>query len=205
MRRRKRDAEQTREDLLAAALTVFRRNGIQRARLEDIAAEAGLTRGAIYWHFDGKDDIVRALLQRRIDPILSVIRDVTARPIPAVAQLETLIHDLLGHIEHTPHMRDSFLLEFEHTLFAPSTKEMHPLLIQSTQYIEKSLRSILERGRSEGTVRRDVPTDQLLSFLVSLIKGTLIDGRMRQPGPRGTIRSADPTILAALALRAIRV
>jgi TetR/AcrR family acrAB operon transcriptional repressor len=48
MRRTKEDAEQTRQDLLDAALTIFSKKGYTATRLEDIAKVAGVTRGAIY-------------------------------------------------------------------------------------------------------------------------------------------------------------
>ncbi len=47
----------TRQRLLAAAETIFARDGFEAARLEDIAALAGYTRGAFYANFDGKEDI----------------------------------------------------------------------------------------------------------------------------------------------------
>ena len=64
MRRTKEEAEQTRQALLDAALVVFSRDGFAASRLVDIAAEAGVTRGAIYHHFDNKANLYLALLKR---------------------------------------------------------------------------------------------------------------------------------------------
>ena len=204
MRRRKHDAERTREDLLQAALTVFGRHGIHGTRLEDIATEAKVTRGAIYWHFGGKDGLVRELLARQLEPILATIGSVSARPLSALARLETLLTELLGHIEQSPKLRDSFLLEFERSLFTITAREMHPVLRQSTLHIERVFRAIVDEGKSEGVIRDDVPTTQILSLLVILIKGTLIDARMRLRGNGQPRRKPDPRVLAALAVRAIR-
>jgi len=55
--------EATRQKLLAAALRVFSRDGFERSRLEDIAAEAGHTRGAFYANFASKEDLFIALLE----------------------------------------------------------------------------------------------------------------------------------------------
>jgi AcrR family transcriptional regulator len=60
--RQKERAEATRRKLLAAAETIFARDGFEAARLEDIAAEAGYTRGAFYANFKSKEDIFFALL-----------------------------------------------------------------------------------------------------------------------------------------------
>jgi TetR/AcrR family acrAB operon transcriptional repressor len=63
MRRTKEDAEQTRQDLLDAALTTFSQKGYTAARLEDIAEAAGVTRGAIYHHFGSKSELFLVLLE----------------------------------------------------------------------------------------------------------------------------------------------
>ncbi len=64
MRRTKAEAEQTRKAVLAAAIKVFLKRGIARATFEEIARAAGVTRGAIYWHFRDKLEIFRALDER---------------------------------------------------------------------------------------------------------------------------------------------
>lgn len=63
MRRTKEEAEQTRQDLLEAALKVFSQKGYSAARLEDIAETAGVTRGAIYYHFGNKSELYKALIE----------------------------------------------------------------------------------------------------------------------------------------------
>lgn len=54
MRRTKEKAERTRGAILNASLKVFSTKGYTRTRFEDVAKEAGVTRGAINWHFDNK-------------------------------------------------------------------------------------------------------------------------------------------------------
>ena len=61
MKRTKEKAEETRKSVLDAALRVFSRKGYAAAALEDIAAEAGVTRGAIYHHFGSKEKLYIAL------------------------------------------------------------------------------------------------------------------------------------------------
>jgi AcrR family transcriptional regulator len=61
--RQKARAEATRRKLLAAGESIFARDGFEAARLEDIAAAAGYTRGAFYANFDSKEDIFFALLE----------------------------------------------------------------------------------------------------------------------------------------------
>src|SRR5258706_14726534 len=70
--------EATRQKLLAAAERIFARDGFEAARLEDIAAGAGYTRGAFYANYGGKEEIFFALLEQwvrqRIDSVTAVFR-----------------------------------------------------------------------------------------------------------------------------------
>ena len=66
MRRTKAEAEQTREAVIAAAVTVFLERGFARATFDEVARAAGVTRGAVYWHFRDKLAIFHAL-ERRAD------------------------------------------------------------------------------------------------------------------------------------------
>ena len=68
-RKSKEEAEQTRLLLLDAAMKVFFEKGLVKTTLANIAAEAGLTRGAIYWHFKDKADLLEALWQEQSVPL----------------------------------------------------------------------------------------------------------------------------------------
>src|SRR4051794_22653921 len=56
-----------REELLDAALRVFARRAYRDAGVDQIADEAGYSKGALYWHFAGKEDLLSALLEERVD------------------------------------------------------------------------------------------------------------------------------------------
>ena len=69
MRRTKEEAEQTRCALLAAAETLFLEKGVAHTSLEHIARHAGVTRGAVYWHFSNKAHLFSEMLnQVRLPP-----------------------------------------------------------------------------------------------------------------------------------------
>ena len=67
MRKTKAEAMKTREYLMLAALDTFYRRGVARASLNEIAQTAGVTRGALYWHFKNKEDLFDALFQYIFD------------------------------------------------------------------------------------------------------------------------------------------
>jgi TetR/AcrR family acrAB operon transcriptional repressor len=68
-RRTKEEAQETRERLLDTAEALFQRDGVSATSLNDIACAAGLTRGAVYWHFRDKADLFHAMLERAYGPL----------------------------------------------------------------------------------------------------------------------------------------
>ncbi len=69
VRKTKVEALATRERLLDAAEVMFRERGVTRTSLADVAAAAGVTRGAVYWHFEDKADLFRAMCERATLPM----------------------------------------------------------------------------------------------------------------------------------------
>src|SRR2546427_7429240 len=61
------EGREARAELLTAALGVFARCGYREAGVDEIAAEAGYSKGALYWHFPGKAELLTALLEERVD------------------------------------------------------------------------------------------------------------------------------------------
>jgi AcrR family transcriptional regulator len=73
--RRRPPRSATRQALLSAAVTVFARQGIARTSLSEIAAEAGLTKGAVYSNFASKDELLLAIMESHL---IERMRDATA-------------------------------------------------------------------------------------------------------------------------------
>jgi len=69
VRRTKEEAQETRAQILVAAEKAFYERGVARTTLADIATLAGVTRGAIYWHFSNKADLVQAMLDTLHEPL----------------------------------------------------------------------------------------------------------------------------------------
>lgn len=63
VRRTKAEAELTRRRVLEAALVALSEGGVHATALEDVAARAGVTRGAVYWHFADKAALVAEVLR----------------------------------------------------------------------------------------------------------------------------------------------
>ena len=77
VRRTKENALETRKKLLDAAECLFQARGVSRTSLQDIAKSAGVTRGAIYWHFKDKADLFNAMMERVTLPLEAAFEDST--------------------------------------------------------------------------------------------------------------------------------
>ncbi|GIZ13618.1 TetR family transcriptional regulator [Pseudomonas sp. NCCP-436] len=78
MRRTKEDAEKTRSAILAAAELLFLERGVAHTSLEQIARHAGVTRGAVYWHFQNKAHLFHEMLNQVRLPLEPLARQLAA-------------------------------------------------------------------------------------------------------------------------------
>lgn len=76
----KEEALATRHGLLDAAEQMFAEKGVSRTSLQDIAEAAGLSRGAIYWHFKNKADLFNAMMERITMPMEATLHQIGHEP-----------------------------------------------------------------------------------------------------------------------------
>ncbi len=77
-RRTKQEAQETRSRLLDAAELLFHERGVSKTSLQDIAQAAGVTRGAVYWHFEDKVQLFNAMMERATMPLEEGIEAATS-------------------------------------------------------------------------------------------------------------------------------
>jgi len=174
-RRTKEEALATRHGILDAAELLFQRQGVSRTTLQDIAQAAGLTRGAIYWHFKDKADLFNAMMERATMPLeetmalspspgedddpLSFIRDrimhalrITASHEPTRRVFEIATHKV-EYVDELLAVRDRHLLGRNECLAE----------------VERELKSAMRRG----LVRSDVPARSIALGLHAMLDGLI--------------------------------
>lgn len=75
MRKTKAEAQKTREQLLQSALDTFYRQGVAKTPLQAIARNAGVTRGALYWHFRNKEELFEELFRQTFENFSTTFSD----------------------------------------------------------------------------------------------------------------------------------
>lgn len=110
VRKSKEEAEKTRQQILDAARQVFAEQGVSRTSLDQIAKAAGVTRGAIYWHFQNKSDVFFAMKQQIPLPLLEISPlELTENPEQnPLKQLENFLLSLFEQMEQDECLRDTF-------------------------------------------------------------------------------------------------
>lgn len=108
-RKTKQDALATRDLILDTAERVFQRRGVSRTSLHEVAQAAGLTRGAIYWHFQDKADLFDAMLLRVTLPLESGMdRGGVSDGQQPLAFLRRCVAEALGKTVSDPQVRRVF-------------------------------------------------------------------------------------------------
>ena len=123
-RRTKAEALATRDRILDAAERVFSRRGASRPSLEDIAAAAGVTRGAIYWHFRNKADLFAAMLARVTLPMEEMVG----------RSGDDALTDPLGYI------RRCMVTVLRKTTDDPQTRRVFEIVCHKCEYVDEMAR-----------------------------------------------------------------
>ena len=168
-KRRVRDPERTRERLLQAAFREVHRLGFQSAGIDTILAATGVTKGALYHHFESKEALGYALVE---EIVASLTRDRWLRPMLRKGQA---IDILIGVVRRIPSRPKDIR---EGCPLLNLAQEMSPLDEQFRKRLEaiflawqEGVATLLRKGQSEGTVRRDLDPDEAASFLVAMVEG----------------------------------
>ena len=156
MRKTKDDAEITRQRILDSAMTVFTRAGYSNARLEDIAVEAGVTRGAVYHHFGGKPEVYTALVNERFKEANSAFSDILKSNRSPKEMLRAIIIENLSLLEKSEEYRKIQELVLFKTSYLPELEEGMQYKIKSTNatldYIDEIVRKGIELGEFDKTL-----------------------------------------------------
>jgi AcrR family transcriptional regulator len=162
MKRTKEEAEQTRQDLLNAALAVFSRKGYAAARLSDIAQAAGVTRGAIYHHFGGKEELFIALLDDASSISSQAVQQAVTQGGSLLEVLSRIMVNTFNLIEDDSRFRQVMALSLATTNLDLLARRRY----QEAEALVESISQQLAGGISSGELRPDLdPKDAARALL----------------------------------------
>ncbi len=160
-----RDAERTREQILRAAAREFAESGLGGARVDRIAAQAGVNVRMLYYYFSSKDDLFLAVLERAYEVLREAEKGLNldeAEPIDAVRRLiEFTWRFELSHPEFITLLNSENLHQGRHLARSASIAKLHSPLLEM-------IGRLLERGGNDGVFRRDVDPMRFYILIASL-------------------------------------
>lgn len=177
---RKQRQERTREELVAAAARVFARRGYHQATVEEIAAEAGFSTGAVYSNFEGKEQLFLAIADRRVQALvaeIAAVADAAENDGDAAAEAADQFRVFLEADPDWP------LLFYEFWSLSVRDPELQGELAKRRDAIRDALAGTLERVASELGFELRFPPAALATAIAASLNGLAFE------------RAADPEAL----------
>jgi len=172
IRTTKEQALATRSRVIDAALTVFCRKGYGATTLEDIAAEAGLTRGAIYWNFKNKQDLYAAMTREYYAKLVD--DELISRAESAASPLEALRNYMFNYNHNAvanPRVREFM----EMIRYKTEVKSLPPEILEVQQTMDLTMKAeitdLVDACAREGLLRGDYPVSVLAMSVLSYLNG----------------------------------
>lgn len=168
---------ETRRRLLDGAREVFTAVGYQGATLDEIAAKAGFTKGALYWHFPNKQSLFMALVGDSIEQNMKLLDKLAPEGDDAAAVKQRLADWIDGIDERETLPQFGIELEIE-ARRDPSFRAIHQAMIVKH---EAAIASYLERYFATVGETPVMPIPELASALITIFKGFSL-ARQNRPG-----------------------
>lgn len=175
-RRTKAEAQETRRAIMKAAMRQFSQQGWSATSLVDVAREAGVTRGAIYWHFENKAELLMALWQELCEPIGQMLS----------ASLNVDEPDPLGHLERfllllvenvttsDPH-REFFRLFLNQSDPSDEMAEFYELIKADVEEYQTELKAALRNAIAHQQLPADLDVEQAAVFIHCAVDGLILN------------------------------
>jgi TetR/AcrR family acrAB operon transcriptional repressor len=180
VRKTKAEAEQTRQEIIDAARCVFHECGVSRTSLEKVARVAGVTRGAVYWHFENKASLFYAMREdsaKDLEHARSILTSTDfANPLDAIEQS---MLEFFAVLENTPTVRQTFEIM---SLRCEYVDEFAPVLLEVNKpcldFLAR-LKTVYQRAADSGFLRPQLDPEAMaydtFSFTSGLFNNWLAD------------------------------
>ena len=178
VRRTKDEAQETRNSILDAAERLFSEHGVSRTSLEDIAAAAGVTRGAIYWHFKDKSDLFTAMVNRVTLPLEAMVARSSDESVEdPIATLKACAVTALKRTVTDPQCQRVFDVVTHKCEYlgemAGVARRISAIQRGCVDRSEQALRNAIKRGMLPGSVNPRLAANGLDAMLFGLISNWL--------------------------------
>jgi AcrR family transcriptional regulator len=163
-------SEERKDQIIQAATNVFTRLGFHDARMDDIVEETGLSKGALYWYFKSKEDLIIAILDRIFGVELQRMELLCAEDLPARQCLTNFLDIFIADIHKmqrvTPIIYEFYALAFRN-------KTVRTVMQRYLRTFVTIIEPIIQRGMDRGEFRHGDARQAALA-VGAQIEGTLL-------------------------------
>lgn len=150
-----------RREVIATAARLFAERGYDGTSIAELTASTGLAAGGLYHYIEGKDDLLIAICDELLEPLLERAREIVATAAPPVEQLRELVAAWVAHVvAHRHHM-----IVFTQERQAIERERRWRRVRSQRRAFERILDELLARGEADGSMRF---ADRRLSLLALL-------------------------------------
>src|SRR4051794_35511041 len=174
---RKEKQEHTRSCLMQSAAKVFARRGLQKASIDEVAEDAGYTKGAFYANFKSKEDLFLAMLDERFAQRLAEIDAVVHTDATVVDQARQAGIDYSRFVGADPDWQRLF---FEFTAHAVADEDFRQELVTRYRALRARLADLFRERAEELGVEPPVPAEQVTLMTFALVNGLSLE-RLLEP------------------------
>lgn len=158
VRKTKEEAEQTRKDIIQAARRVFHEHGVVRSSLDKVAKEAGVTRGAVYWHFADKAELFLAMREDVFAPLIErtdalLFSEAYADPLDAV---EASVKEFFRVLEDCPVVREVFEIMISRCEYVDEFASVEEEVARPAQVFLSKIERVYRLAAEKNTLREGI-------------------------------------------------
>lgn len=176
VRRTKEEAQVTRSTIMATALDLFCQQGLATTSLTDIARAAGVTRGAIYWHFKDKEELFFSLWDEMCAPLSHLmLASIDVDEPDPLGKFQSFLIEVLRTVAACPAHQQMFRIMFK---LLASDGELGPIRDRVRQEIEghaQNTRSSLQNAVNHGQLPATLPIERAAVLLHCCMDGLILN------------------------------
>lgn len=157
VRKTKENAEITRQRIIDASRQVFLSRGVSRTSMEQIATEAGVTRGAVYWHFSNKTELFKTLREQVLLPLIDRMDEslLVKNNDDPIGQIGNFLSGTIDALNESSDTRQTFEIMMVKCEYVEELSALLEQTLSNCEHITKKLEQLYERAKTKGQLKPD--------------------------------------------------
>lgn len=181
VRKTKEDAEFTRHKIIHAAREVFLAKGVSKTSLEQIASHAGVTRGAVYWHFNNKAELFHAmreqvflpLIDRMDDTLLNDSDSYASNSIDPLNRIEAFMLNMVKELDENIVTRETYIVMMSKCEYVGDFAIVLQEIMENCNGVKEKLAIAYENARQQNLVNDNLTAMELATDTHLFFSGLL--------------------------------